>query len=54
MVKTLAFASMERLPCPGSWEEAVKPTQALTAPEILADDVMTDLGERHHNGRRLI
>ena len=38
MVENRAFAGVEWLPRPGSWEEAVNPYQTLTEPDILADD----------------
>ena len=42
MVETTAFAIVEWLPRPGSWEEAVNPYQTPTATDMLAGDVMTD------------
>ncbi len=55
MVETLVFARVEWWPRSGSSEETVKHDQGLTAPEIPADDVMTDLGDRPTTtGGRLI
>jgi hypothetical protein len=42
MAFVMTFVSVEWLPRPGSWEEAVDPYQTPTAPDILADVVMSD------------
>lgn len=54
MVKPLAFARVERLPRPRLWEDAVKPDQALSTPDILANDVMTFGDSFTITGGRLI